>query len=100
MKHILNILLALGLLMFASLNMADAAKKQSKKDKAQSRCDSIHNACGIRCATYIDIDNAVQNCLDQCTVKYSKCQLKAEQAAPALSQPGDSSSDGPILSPE
>lgn len=100
MKHVLNILLAVGLLMLASLDVADAASKETSKQRAHRKCDNRWSICESKCGMLIDIDNQVRDCQNQCTIKLARCRLKADQAAPAQSQPGDTSSDGPILSPE
>jgi hypothetical protein len=47
----------------------------------------------------IDIDNQVRDCENECQIKHSRCILKADQLAP-VPQPGDTSTDGPVLSPD
>ena len=100
MKYILNILLAAVILMFAFPDAGDAAKKQTRKEKAYLRCDLNNINCGNRCLTLIDIDNAIRDCENQCQIKYSKCILRADQLGPTQSQPGDANSDVPVLSTE
>lgn len=100
MKHVLNILLAAVILMFVFPDAGDAAKKQTKKEKALRRCEINNINCSNRCATLIDIDNAIRDCENQCQIKFSRCILRADQLGPTQSQPGDANSDVPVLSTE
>ena len=99
MKQILFAILV-SILSMCVLSDTALAERKTQKEIAIGKCDRRHAACDQKCDQLIDIGTQVRDCKNQCSIKNSKCILRAGRVGPLPSQSGTDGTNGPILAPQ